>query len=125
MSDLAAEMKKLLLGAIADINAAQERAIREATEDMERVARVLVHVKSGRLKESTKGRLASQPKTGKFVGEVTAKTPYTHLVEFGTKTSKAYPFLAPAFEAGAERAEALTIRYVNEVISKLGSGGNG
>lgn len=121
MPDLAA----ILRAAAADAVAATNQALDESIVVMEKIARVKCRVKSGRMLKSIKGRKSAIAGGTKFVGEVSAKTPYTHLVEFGTVKTQAYPFLGPAFEGGAAKFEILVERYVARILERAASAGGG
>lgn len=72
-----------------------KEAVQKHTENIASQARTDVVVDTGRLKSE----IETDYSTGGFFGRARAKTPYAHIVELGTATHPAKPFLHPAFEA--------------------------
>ena len=113
------------------------RALKKAAEPIQRKAREIVAVDSGRLKKSIRTRVARDQSAGKAAfaaamkagatrGEagmafqsaaqtagssqaivrIAATARHAHLVEFGTVSAPAQPFMTPAFQAMKQTAAA-------------------
>lgn len=88
------------------------KAIAAGLKPVAEMAKKLVHVKHGWLRKAIKtgvtkmvsGKVYVDPKVVGPNGEKPAK--YAHLIEFGTSTAKACPFMRPAMDAS--RATALS-----------------
>lgn len=68
-------------------------AVHEHTEAMADTARSTVPVDTGRLKSEIETDYSS----GGFFGRARSKTPYAHIVELGTATHTAQPYMNPAY----------------------------
>lgn len=92
------KLRGVLAGALPDkrIGAALE----ETAKDISALARQLVHVRQGVLRRSIRARAVRG--SNRLIWQVVAgsrRAFYAHFVERGTRRSRAYPFLRPAFEA--------------------------
>lgn len=88
-------------------------AMRKGAAVIAKRAKKKVKSRSGLLKRSIKakatkngnGRTYVDPSvSGEYRGKRVVPTKYAHLVEFGTSTSAAHPFLRPALEEGKREA---------------------
>ena len=101
-------------------------ALRNAVKPVLKLAKAKVPVASGRLKRSLASR-ASVTKSGFGVGDVFARRGggyegyHAHLIELGTSTQRARPFLRPA-QIEADRSGAIVNAFIdslNKTIAKI------
>ncbi len=74
---------------------------------IERRAKQLVHVKTGTLQRSI---FSQRIKAGVYV--VGSKVFYAGYVEYGTSRARAYPYLRPAWEENAPKAEKIILDFL-------------
>lgn len=94
-----ADVLKQLDATPAALVAALTPVIEKHTKAMEARALSDVPVASGLLKSSIKSEVEAKPEKGWVFGRVGASAPHAHLVEFGTVSAPAQPFLTPAAES--------------------------
>jgi HK97 gp10 family phage protein len=72
--------------------------MRQWLENSENIAKEIVPVRTGKLRESIKAE-----KTTKNKGKIEAKTDYSVFVELGTSKQRAQPYLRPAVKKGSRK----------------------
>lgn len=101
------------------------KAIGKGLIPIRKLAKQNVPVDEGLLKKSIKskvtkmvsGKVYVDPKIVNEKGDKPAK--YAHLIEFGTKHSKAEPFMRPAVDAGRNEALKIIEQTAKDELSKL------
>ena len=75
------------------LESACEKAVKDTCEDIQRIAKQLAPVRSGKLRNSIKTKVEGMK------GEVYSDVSYAGYVENGTRKMRARPFLRPAYDA--------------------------
>ena len=107
-------------------------AMRKGGQVIAKRAKLKVKKRSGLLRKSIKakstkngnGRIFVDPKVeGEYKGKKVKPSKYAHLVEFGTRTAKAHPFLRPALNEGKDDAFKAVTAEAQKQFGKLASQG--
>lgn len=81
-----------------------DMAVKETCEEIQKTAKELVPVKTGKLRDSI------QIKVDKSQGTVYSDASYAEYVENGTRYMKAKPFLRPAYNSEAEKLKKRVVK---------------
>jgi HK97 gp10 family phage protein len=93
-------------------------ALTEATRKVQRTAKDLAPVRSGRLRAS----ISTKVDRKKQIGIVGTNVEYAPFLEFGTRKMKAQPFLNPALEINRKGIQQDVQKYIKDQLKAKANG---
>jgi HK97 gp10 family phage protein len=118
VNGLADELERMVANAAAVENEALQAAATPILEDAQHTTAFID--RSGDLRKSLRLSKVKFKKSSRYilVGQLDSEAFYARMVEFGTSTADAHPFLEPAFEQHRAEAQEIIANHLREALGK-------